>query len=59
MLVLGGSYATDVAPGDNRNSECAPVRLLDTSTYSWRTQFIPNDIEYKVPSVVYDLIGGG
>ncbi|KAL8802963.1 MAG: hypothetical protein Q9182_003451 [Xanthomendoza sp. 2 TL-2023] len=65
MIVLGGIYARNAATlpqGDGRNSVCdttySPIRLLDTSSYSWQTQFIPNGIEYKVPPVVIDVIGG-
>ncbi|KAL8817397.1 MAG: hypothetical protein Q9223_003764 [Gallowayella weberi] len=65
MIVLGGIYARNAATlpqGDGKNSVCdttySPIRLLDTSSYSWKSQFIPNDIEYKIPPVVSDVIGG-
>ena len=67
MIVLGGVYldpesgATNPQPV-NDLSVCgtseSPIRLLDTSTYSWQTQFIPNTANYSVPSVVYNVIGG-
>lgn len=39
------------------NKTYPPVRVLDTSTYTWRTQFVPG-LEYSVPDAVTTVIGG-
>ena len=65
MIVVGGLYlrfASTVPQTAGGISICdptnSPIRLLDTSTYSWQTQFIPNTTDYRIPSVVYQIIGG-
>ena len=64
MIVLGGMYATNAATkpqGQNHLSVCdtsySPIRLLDTSTYSWKSQYTPNNT-YTIPSLVSAVIGG-
>ena len=66
MIVIGGIYNRNAATapqGDHKNSVCdttySPIRLLDTSTYSWQTEFTPDVTPYMVPPVVYNIIGGG
>lgn len=65
MIVLGGVYNNVTATvGDSGVSRVcdttySPIRLLDTNSYSWKTQYTPNDIEYRVPRAVEDVIGGG
>ena len=65
MIVLGGIYPRPAATavGSNRNvSVCdtvySPLRLLDTSTYSWQSEYNPSEKAYSVPAVVSDVIGG-
>ena len=67
MIVIGGWYASDATTefysgGALVNKVCETtynaIRLLDTSTYTWQTQYTPNSTEYKVPSAVYGIIGG-
>lgn len=65
MLVLGGIYARPAATdvGSDRNvSVCdtiySPLRLLDTSTYSWQDEYKPDFDAYKIPRAVSDVIGG-
>ena len=70
MIVLGGIYArpaatpvTAVGTTHKWNvSVCdtvySPLRLLDTSTYSWQKEYIPSGSPYSVPAVVSDIIGG-
>ena len=56
MIVLGGSV-----PVDNDQTSCdtayPPLRVLDTSTYTWKTVFDPS-VEYRVPDIVTNIIGG-
>ena len=59
MIVLGGTSDLSTGGGVNLcDPSSLPIRLLDTSTYSWQTQFISNTTDYSVPSVIYDVIGG-
>lgn len=66
VIVSGGqiSLASDTGDlGDLSflNKECnktyPPFKVLDTSSYTWRTQFDPS-LEYSVPNVVTAVIGG-
>ena len=60
MIVLGGSGRFGTTPQVNEtacSSEFQPIRVLDTSTYSWQQTFDPS-VKYRVPSVVTDVIGG-
>lgn len=60
MIVIGGSIRFGTAQQTNEtacNSAYPPIRVLDTSTYSWKTSFDPS-IEYHVPPVVTKVIGG-
>lgn len=60
MVVLGG----DVRAGAYlfRDGACSsafePVRVLDLSTYKWRTD-LDTGSSYDVPSIIYEKIGGG
>ncbi|KAI9831029.1 MAG: hypothetical protein M1819_005267 [Sarea resinae] len=60
MVVLGGKITEggeDQSNGTVCSSAYPPVRVLDTSTYAWKTQFDPS-VKYSVPGVVTDVIGG-
>ncbi|KAF2137356.1 uncharacterized protein K452DRAFT_235964 [Aplosporella prunicola CBS 121167] len=62
MIVSGGRVNLGVGNettvlNDKCNSTYPPFKVLDTSTYTWRTQFEPK-IEYSVPDVVATIIGG-
>lgn len=56
MIVLGGSVKVD---DDERACDTAhpPLRVLDTSNYTWKKVFDPS-IEYRVPDIVTNVIGG-
>ena len=65
MIVLGGIYprpAATVVSSDRNVSVCdtsySPLRLLDTSIYSWQSEYVPSGRPYSVPAVVSDIIGG-
>ncbi|KAL8855471.1 MAG: hypothetical protein Q9178_007882 [Gyalolechia marmorata] len=65
LIVLGGKYARPPASsvGSNNNvSVCdtsySPIRLLDTSTYVWKSAYSPNLSAYQIPPIVSDEIGG-
>lgn len=60
MIVLGGSIRFGTAQQTNEtqcNSAYPPIRVLDTSTYSWKNTFDPST-KYSVPRVVTNIIGG-
>lgn len=64
IIVLGGMYASNAATqiqGDGNRSVCdtaySPIRLLETSTYTWKNEYEPNNV-YSVPSVISQIIGG-
>ncbi|KAF2091345.1 hypothetical protein K490DRAFT_52570 [Saccharata proteae CBS 121410] len=59
MLVLGGVVESNAtARNDYCNStDHPPVKVLDTSTYAWQTEFQPNK-SYTVPDIVTNVIGG-
>ena len=58
MLVVGGLNVNAT-----QKFVCDPaypmVKLLDTSTFEWQTQYPLRNTTYYVPNVVSDLIGGG
>ena len=60
MIVLGGD-STDTSQNEicGCNSNYPPLRLLDTSTYSWQTTFPVSNSSYEVPAQVYSVVGGG
>ena len=65
MIVLGGIYprpAATILTSDRHVSVCdtvySPLRLLDTSSYSWQSEYNPSGEPYSVPAVVSDIIGG-
>ena len=60
MVMLGGQLSfQDVA---QNNETCNPwhpvIRILDTTTFEWQTEFIPTPEPYVVPKAVIDVIGG-
>ncbi|KAL9630730.1 MAG: hypothetical protein Q9164_006270, partial [Protoblastenia rupestris] len=60
MVMLGGQLSfQDVA---QNNETCNPlhpvIRILDTTTFEWQTDFIPMPEPYVVPKAVIDVIGG-
>lgn len=61
MIVIGGTYEADPDVIVNGMSFCntthSPIRLLDTSTYTWKTEYQPGN-RYKIPSMITDIIGG-
>jgi len=59
MIVTGG-IASDGGLQYNSlcNSSYPPMKVLDTSTYVWQTEFSPNNTSYTVPQAVFNVIGG-
>ena len=53
MIVSGGGGG-----GSYCNQSYPPIKVLDTSTYTWQTHFQPDGLEYSVPSVVTAIVGG-
>jgi hypothetical protein len=61
MVVVGGGFrigSTQVNGGTACNTSYPAIRVLDTNTYAWQTQFQPDLGAYEVPEPVYNLIGG-
>ena len=59
MLALGGdSVDAQQNPVGGCQSQYPPLKLLDTSTYTWQTTFPIANSTYEVPSQVYNIIGG-
>ena len=56
MIVLGGHVTIDYNDS-SCNTSYPPLRVLDTSSYVWKTMFDPS-IEYRVPDIVTNVIGG-
>jgi hypothetical protein len=60
MIVLGGSVREGALSPVNETSckeRYPPIRILDTTTYSWKT-FFNESLTYTVPDVVTVFIGG-
>ncbi|KAI1329136.1 hypothetical protein F5Y16DRAFT_409298 [Xylariaceae sp. FL0255] len=62
LIVSGGQITYGI--GDDHislsnycNKTYPPIKVLDTSSYAWRTEFSPSG-EYSVPDVVSAIIGG-
>lgn len=64
MLVSGGDVTVALGGGytnlltNTCNTAYPPIKVLDTSTYIWQTEFNPSST-YSVPVVVSAVIGGG
>lgn len=60
MFVTGGLATLGLGTTESLNDRCnntyPPIRVLDTSAYTWRTQFDP-DLKYSVPEEVTAVIG--
>lgn len=63
MLVVGGNLILTgdsvIANAQTCNALWGVIRMLDTTTFQWQTQFTPNSDVYAVPDQVYRVIGGG
>ncbi|OTA92800.1 hypothetical protein M434DRAFT_31556 [Hypoxylon sp. CO27-5] len=62
QLIVSGGFiipgnSTDTILNDKCNKTYPPFKVLDTSTYTWRSNFDPN-LEYTVPNSVTAIIGG-
>lgn len=59
MIVLGGQIRSDTSSLiDGACSDVfEPVRVLDLSTYEWKTS-LNTSSTYEVPAVIYNAIGG-
>ncbi|KAJ8117712.1 hypothetical protein ONZ43_g4144 [Nemania bipapillata] len=62
MIVTGGEITNGTWDTSLLSYTCnpayPPVKVLDTSTYIWQTEFRPN-VTYSIPEVVTSVIGGG
>ena len=61
MIVVGGSTRNGTQTQVDETMcrpQYPPMRLLDTSTYTWKRTFDPS-AKYTVPTVVLDIVGGG
>ena len=61
MIVVGGSTrnGTDTQIDETMcRTQYPPLRLLDTSTYTWKKSFDPSG-KYTVPAAISDVVGGG
>lgn len=56
MIMLGGRVKSseNYAPCE---AAYPPLRVLDTSSYTWKEVFDPS-VEYRVPDIVTNVIGG-
>ncbi|KAI3326156.1 hypothetical protein HD806DRAFT_438484 [Xylariaceae sp. AK1471] len=61
LIVTGGQITLGlgdvVSLIDTCNKTYPPIKVLDTSTYTWRTEFNPH-LSYSVPDIVTAVIGG-
>ncbi|KAI0543483.1 hypothetical protein F4679DRAFT_568609, partial [Xylaria curta] len=61
LIVTGGKITlgsgTTTSLSETCNATYPPIKVLDTSTYTWRTEFDPS-VKYSVPDVVSAVIGG-
>ncbi|KAI2469114.1 hypothetical protein F4781DRAFT_395283 [Annulohypoxylon bovei var. microspora] len=61
LIVSGGLVTLGDGTPQTLNEECnttyPPFKVLDTSKYTWRTDFDPS-LEYAVPDLVTGIIGG-
>ncbi|KAF2839168.1 hypothetical protein M501DRAFT_765011 [Patellaria atrata CBS 101060] len=60
MFVLGGRYVDngETSEPGTCDDNFALLRLFDTSTYAWKTEFDLELPDYSVPELVYNVIGG-
>ena len=60
MIVLGGNITSGPNPINIQscNTSWPALRVLDTTTFVWQTQFNPTPSDYAVPDQVYSIIGG-
>jgi hypothetical protein len=60
MLVVGGDVriGNTQANGLTCNVSYPSIRVLDTTTFEWQTEFSPDAEPYGVPSAVYNVLGG-
>ena len=59
LVVIGGIVQNGITQLNNA-STCRvylPLRVLDTSTFTWQAQFEPGK-KYSVPSQIYSVVGG-
>ncbi|KAG8528561.1 uncharacterized protein KY384_006733 [Bacidia gigantensis] len=58
LIVLGGQdgeHANETPCDQNYPA----MKMLDTTTYEWQTQWPLNDTKYRVPPAVISIVGGG
>lgn len=63
MLTVGGGIVlgnNDVVVNEQScNSSWGVIRVLDTTTFTWQSQYTPDSEPYTVPDQVSKVIGGG
>lgn len=57
MMVIGGRSKYPINDG-RCGASAGQINLLDLSTLSWQSEYQPLNQPYKVPSVVWSVIGG-
>ena len=60
MIVLGGEVrdgANAISPAGQCNNTFPAARVLDLTTYTWQHQ-LNTSLDYRVPTVIYNAIGG-
>lgn len=61
MFVVGGEITLGLGDTSLLTETCnqayPPIKVLDTSSYTWQTEFNPS-LTYSVPEVVTSVIGG-
>ncbi|KAL9632547.1 MAG: hypothetical protein Q9164_005257 [Protoblastenia rupestris] len=60
MIVLGGELMFDDVSQNNKTCDTShpAIRILDTTTFEWQRDFIPEPEPYMVPDEVFNVIGG-
>ena len=60
MIVLGGNITSGpkAINTESCNTSWPALRVLDTTTFVWQTQFNLTPSDYAVPDQVYSIIGG-
>ena len=61
MILMGGSTRNSTQPQENETmcrSQHPPIRVLDTTTYTWK-RTLDQSLEYTVPPIISDVVGGG
>jgi hypothetical protein len=61
QFMISGGVLSKTNSGDNLNTcdpTVPPIMVLNTTSYTWQTQFEPNAVAYAVSDIVTAIIGG-